>query len=155
MGRHRVDPKQSILSRHRIDGECWIWNGARSKGGYGQLRIDRRLFQAHRVSYEQFVGPIPEGAFVCHTCDNPSCVNPNHLFAGMPKDNMADMIAKGRKKCATNLDHPGTKIPHEQRDKIRADRALGRSLRSIAAEYGVSFQTISQICNRDKSYAAR
>lgn len=150
-----ADLKQLILSRHRIEGECWIWTGACSTGGYGQLRIGSRRSQAHRVSYELFVGSIPEGMCICHTCDTPSCINPDHLFAGTHKENTADMIAKGRKNPATNLDNPSTKIPHDQHDKIREDRALGRSLRSIAAEYGVYPSTIWAICNRRNGYASR
>lgn len=75
---------------------CWIWD-TQQKHGYGQLRAFGKLYRAHRFSYELHFGPIPEGLFVCHKCDNPPCVNPDHLFLGTAKDNIQDMIAKGRR----------------------------------------------------------
>lgn len=80
-----------------VDPEgCWIWNKVALKGGYGRIRIDDKMVLAHRASYENFVGPIPEGHQVLHRCDKPSCINPSCLFLGTQVDNMADMVAKGR-----------------------------------------------------------
>lgn len=75
---------------------CWLWSGATSMAGYGQLHKDGKTYYAHRLSYEMHKGEIPDGKFVCHRCDVPSCVNPSHLFAGSHEDNMADMTSKGR-----------------------------------------------------------
>ena len=75
---------------------CWEWQRATFKSGYGAINVNGRIAYAHRVSFELFVGPIVDGAFVMHACDNRICVNPTHLLLGSPADNVQDMMAKGR-----------------------------------------------------------
>ena len=79
----------------KTDG-CWLWNGAHSPEGYGKLTIDRKQIRAHRYAYELTYGPIARGLLVCHRCDSPRCVRPDHLFLGTIEDNNKDMSRKGR-----------------------------------------------------------
>ena len=90
--------KVAIFPNLGPDGECWEWKGALSKSGYGQTRINGAQIRAHRYAYAAFNGPIPEGLFVMHSCDNRKCVNPAHLSTGTHTDNMRDCAAKGRTK---------------------------------------------------------
>lgn len=78
--------------------DCWLWNGKRNKAGYGRFSFNRdNLYMAaHRSSFTLFKGEISEGLLICHSCDNPPCVNPDHLWMGTPKDNSQDCIKKGR-----------------------------------------------------------
>lgn len=75
---------------------CWLWTGTANERGYGRVYSGGRMWVAHRLSWTQANGPIPSGMFVCHKCDTPACVNPDHLFLGSPRDNVLDMVAKGR-----------------------------------------------------------
>lgn len=83
----------------KSDG-CWLWTGAKNSRGYGVFTVMRRAFKAHRWSYAQSKGAIAEKMDVCHTCDTPLCVRPDHLFAGTRRENMQDASRKGRLKAS-------------------------------------------------------
>lgn len=134
---------------------CWVWTGARGRDGYGRVVVDGKVRGAHRLVWEHIHGPIPAGLFVCHSCDNPPCVRPEHLWLGTPKENSLDAKAKGRLGCGIG-EVPG---PHRQpwhgrkHDPIR-DAAIvrevyrGRAMSEVAREFGLTRERIRQIRNR-------
>lgn len=106
----RSTPKR-FFSRIKIDSNgCWIWQGAKNIRGYGVVGYHGILYIAHRLSYKLKVGPIPEGLLVCHKCDVPPCINPDHLFIGTYKDNSIDMVKKGRAGKAKGAGRKPVKI---------------------------------------------
>lgn len=140
---HRFWPKVQKTEK------CWIWTGPVNLKGYGDLRTRNRLkdghLLAHRVSWELHNGPIPEGIEVCHKCDNPPCVRPDHLFLGTHLDNLADAAKKGRM-------HPGEKhgmhkLTLQGVIEIRKRFRSGELQSCLAEEFGVAQCTISVIVN--------
>lgn len=123
---------------------CWLWTATKNEDGYGQFKLDGQMRRAHKVSYELFVGPIPEGLDVLHKCDNRGCVNPNHLEVGTHGDNMRQMAERGR--SAKGEGHGSAKLTEDQVLEIRGRYAAGGvSQRALAAEYGVSHTTIRRV----------
>ena len=123
---------------------CWVWTGQTDSDGYGRIKTSnrpRKRIRAHGFSWELHVGPIPNGLDVCHRCDNPPCVRPDHLFLGTTADNQADKVAKGRQ--ARGERHASAKLTTAHVLAIRADRTTRQ--RDLASQYGVSIQLIAAI----------
>lgn len=125
--------------------ECWPWLGAVTSRGYGTVGIEGRDVATHRLAYELTHGPILDGLFACHRCDNPRCCNPAHIFAGTPKDNQVDCARKGRKNFPLGERHGSAKLDADKVRAIRARRAAGEHLKSIAQSFGVGIMTIHQV----------
>lgn len=133
---------------------CWIWTGSKNRLGYGDIRIQnttlRKRYKAHRLSYILNKGEIPGGLFVCHSCDNPSCVNPNHLWLGTMQDNMADMVKKGRQNKGERNGH--AKLSNKQAREIRQLYKTGDFTQlQLAKRYGISDGQVCDLVN-NKTY---
>lgn len=164
---------QRFADKHQPDHStgCWIWTARVSKWEYGVISVGRKTVYAHRLSYELHRGPIPAGMFVCHKCDTPRCVNPDHLFLGTPGDNMRDKVAKGRQaqgdrngsrtrpdrlprgerhgrrtmpaSTARGGRHGNAKLTEEIVAYIRTQRSVSHAV--LAARFGVNRSVISEI----------
>lgn len=136
---------------------CWEWAASKNSKGYGQLGngFGKAPLRAHRLSWELYKGEIPKGLCVCHRCDNPSCVNPEHLFLATHQDNMQDMVNKKRRLKVPDRwrsvkgANPIVKLTDDQVRSIRQDT---RTLSVLADVYDVDVSTISKIKNRRRRY---
>lgn len=147
--------KDRLLTKIKLNEqtECWECTTA-PDGEYGRIRLNGKQHLSHRISWEVHRGAIPDGMFVCHRCDNPSCINPEHLFLGTHLANMADMSHKGRRRGITAVfgeRHGRAKITDAD---VRAIRSSGTSAKALALEYGVSDRQIRHI-RSGKSRLAR
>lgn len=117
---------------------CWEWTGAKLKAGYGLIGTEshRRPALTHRLSWELHYGPIPDGLFVCHYCDNPSCVNPLHLFLGKNQDNVTDMVLKGRHGHGVRYGHG--KLNDAAVRELRLQAARGVPSSALADRFGIT-----------------
>lgn len=143
---HETEPElmERFLSKVAKTESCWLWTGGKSGRGYGAFRSPDEK-KAHRFSYSRYVGQIPQGLSVCHRCDNPACVNPDHLFVGTHTDNMKDKMSKGRGNHLVGTKHPRSKLTESQVLAIRADN---RRQVEIAESYGIKQAQVSEIKRR-------
>jgi hypothetical protein len=127
--------------------ECWNWKASTTRGGYGQFWLGGTQVKAHRVAWELTNGPIPEGMYCLHQCDNPRCCNPNHIRLGSLAENMQecverDRIAKGERQASAKLTAKKVK-------EIRKKYARGISTIKLSAEYGVGATAIYEAVRRE------
>ena len=141
--------EERLFSKVNKTADCWIWTGSKDRKGYGRLMVkegDRNVPRlAHRISYTCLVGPIPEGLFVCHRCDNPACVNPAHLWLGSNRDNAYDMIQKGRWKQPPTMSgrhNPNAKLTPEAVEEIRS--TVGQT-KALSQKHGVCVSAIKRV----------
>jgi hypothetical protein len=137
-----VPLKTRFESKVKITPGCWIWTGAKTGGGYGNIKHCGKVLIASRVSYELYCSAIPDGLHVLHKCDNPSCVNPDHLFLGTHCDNMHDMYHKNRREAATGERNGASKLTQQKVLLIRND---SRASDKVGADFGVSGCLIRKI----------
>lgn len=130
--------------------DCWDWRGSTYGFGYGALRTSgRKKAGAHRISWEVHNGEIPEGMWVLHTCDNPPCTNPKHLYLGDRIDNVRDMHNRGRAFSFGPNEHPLAKLTESDVLAIRASFAGARGEKAaLARKYGVAKPTIAAVLDR-------
>lgn len=128
--------------------DCWQWQGNIGTNGYGRGSCGGKTFAAHRVSYELHRGSIPDGMMVLHKCDNPTCINPDHLFLGTDADNMQDKIEKGRANFLVGERVYNARLTSGQVIEIRRLSKQGISQSRIARQFGVSTSAIGSIVSR-------
>lgn len=130
---------------------CWNWIGAKAGNGYGNIVNKTYQGYAHRLFFALYKGKIPAGMLVCHTCDNRSCVNPEHLFLGTHNDNTQDMMKKGRFNPPVGERMARVKLNANEVLKIREKYKSGQYTQSVLADvYGVSRSNISFIITGKK-----
>ena len=145
--------KELILSyvKYINDSGCWVYKGHLDRDGYGSINIDNQRMKAHRAAYLILVGEIPTGFFVCHRCDNPSCINPAHLFVGTHSDNERDKDLKGR-RLVTQLGKVSNLSKADVRAILREYKSLtGIELdkyKTLAERYSCTMRTVERIVKR-------
>lgn len=148
MSRWKVTRPAIVRMWARVErsGECWVWTGARMKTGHGQIGADapsHRTVLTHRLSWESAYGPIPEGLQVNHTCDNPPCVRPSHLYLGDKSQNALDAVR--RHGMNQGVRSRIAKLNADDVRRIRVQLADGRAKKDIALEFGVTISPIYAI----------
>jgi len=159
---YRTTPESFWRGAVRV-GPCLEWQGSSYRRGYGKVWYLGLPWATHRLAWTLRHGPVPAGLCVCHTCDNPRCIEPLHLFLGTMADNMRDRNAKGRQglqfhakgRQGPHVHDRGSlrasaKVTETQVREMREAALMGVSRRELGRRYGVAHQTVTKIVNRQK-----
>ena len=147
----KVDKNGPIPDHCPERGPCWIWMGSRKDFGYGDFARDGRLWLAHRVSWEIHYGPVPDGIQVCHQCDNPSCVRPDHLFLGTQTDNVQDCLSKGRHRTVHGENAHSCRLTTAHvLEARRLYSAGGFTKLGLSKQFGISRTAMRNIIDRKR-----
>lgn len=144
---------ERVWSRVNIPHEgfgCWEWGGRKNACGYGTVSFLKKSTLVHRWVYASIHGEIPEGKCICHSCDNPACVNPSHLWEGTQQENIQDAVGKGRMRGSDKKGqgHSQAKLTDEDVLAIRRRTSSGEQQGVVAKDYGVSTATVCNIHHR-------
>jgi len=144
--------KQEVLFWIKVavgtKGKCWKWLASKGVGGYGQFRVGKRMVKASHVAYYLSKGRWPpKGLEVCHTCDNPSCVNPDHLWIGTRLENARDAVAKGRYRGLKGSKNPSAKFSDATIKLVFKLKKQGYTNASISRELKISTTHVSNLIN--------
>lgn len=152
---HQARPRTPLPDRFwsradREGDECWLWRGRRNAHGYGVFdasEVRSGPILAHRLAYELERGPIPDGMIVCHACDTPACVRPDHLFLGTQQDNLADMDRKNRRRTGAlrGAANPIAKLTEDAVRDLRDRYRAGESVSALARAFGIHRKTVADI----------
>lgn len=147
---------ERFLDYVEVTADCWIWRGPAERAGhfnYGRFCANNVAFTAHRWSYALHYGDLPAGNLICHHCDNPRCVRPDHLYAGDARTNAHDAMERNRLASLSGESNPAARLAAEQVDVIRRRWELGETQSAIARDVGMSLSQINRIVHR-KSWTA-
>lgn len=148
--RQKIKDAEYLRRRSVVNEQtgCHEWIGAASSFGHGNINVDGKYWKVHRYAWTLARGAIPDGMCVCHHCDNPPCINPEHLFLGTRKDNSDDMYRKGRGRKSVGSGHWYSKFSDEDVRRIREAYLFGARQVDLAAAYGVHQTAISTVVRR-------
>ena len=147
---YKIDRARLELAYHKYvlegpEDDCWNWLGAVDSAGYGTYHFTEARVRAHHISYVIHYGLIPTGSQINHKCDNPACINPNHLYAGTQAQNVQDMIDRSRL-------NPFRLISKEDQASIIELRLTGRSIPSLAKQFNYDVKTVGSLLYRNQIY---
>lgn len=143
-----METKEAFFNKIIESGSCWIFKGYKNKAGYGIMQVNNRRVYAHRYAFHLYKGLIPDGMMVLHSCDNPPCVNPNHLSIGTQSDNMRQASERGRLANINGENNPNSKLSMYDVCKIRTflgPKPTTKEIKLMSEQAGVSPSCIRSI----------